>query len=382
MRRRRARCLVTLALVGLAARAAPGSAQVEAGLDAAASVVKSDGFLTSAAAAFTPSVSWRSPRTTLAARGTLLAFESGNTSLQGLLTAGTFSPPIGPLRIEAAAEAGGSAYAASARFAHALGRLRAHLLAGRWGIWAGPLLGAVSPGDGPGNRRATGFEAGAWGRLPAGALEVAWTRVAVAGITYRDVEARARWRRGAFDVAGDAGARDASRGGASGLYGDLSAALRLTDWLALTVSGGLYPSDPVNGTIAGRFVTAGVRLSPRPAPRVALVRQIGPSLSPSDAGTPARLEGVRVTVEQLDGLSVLIVRVTGARRVEVMGDFTDWQPVALAAAGEGRYRFALGLPPGMQRFNLRLDGGPWGVPLGAGIAADEFGGSVGVLVVP
>jgi hypothetical protein len=67
--------------------------------------------------------------------------------------------------------------------------------------------------------------------------------------------------------------------------------------------------------------------------------------------------------------------------VEVMGDFTDWQPIALAPTGDGRYRFAMGLPAGVYRFNVRVDGGPWGVPEGAGRSPDDFGGSVGVVVV-
>jgi hypothetical protein len=205
--------------------------------------------------------------------------------------------------------------------------------------------------------------------------------VAVGDTAYSDVEGRGRWRRGAFDVEGSAGARVASRGGGSGVYGDVSAALRLTPWAGLLVAAGTYPSDPVRGSIPGRFLTIGVRLAPRPQPRVAAVPQIAPPPA-LGAGEPARLADARVTVEQLDGLPILVVHVSGARRVEVMGDFTDWQPVALTAAGSGRFQYALSLPSGMLRFNLRLDGGPWGVPAGAGVAPDEFGGSVGVLVVP
>jgi len=36
----------------------------------------------------------------------------------------------------------------------------------------------------------------------------------------------------------------------------------------------------------------------------------------------------------------------------------------------------------MHRFNLRVDGGPWGTPRGAGVATDEFGGVAAVMVVP
>ncbi len=380
MRPRATRRLLILSVVCAAAGAAPCAAQVEAGLDAAASFVKYDGYLASGAATLTPSLAWKSQSTTLAARGTFLVFESGNTNIQGLLTAGTYSPPVGNLRVEALAEAGASAYSAFAQFAHALARLRLHVLGGRWGLWAGPLAGAISRGNG--GLGASGVAAGWWGHSAAGALELSWTHIGVGDTAYSDLEARVRWQRGAFDIQGSADARGVSRGGGTGVYGDLSATLRLNDRMALIVAAGSYPSDPVNGTIEGRYVTAGVRLAPRPSPRVELVRQLRPSLSAREDASTARLDGVRAAVEQLDGVSMLVVSVAGARQVEVMGDFTAWQPVVLAAAGAGRYRCTLALATGMHRFNVRLDGGRWGVPQGATIAADEFGGNVGVLVVP
>jgi hypothetical protein len=355
-------------------------AQVETGVDAGVSVVKYDGFLASGAAALTPSVAWRSTQATLAARGTLLVFESGNTSIQGLMTAATFSPPAGLLRLEIAGEAGASTYAGVAQFAHALGRVRAHVLGDRWGLWVGPLAGAVASRHGAGG--ASGFSAGWWGRVPGGALEITWTRLNVGDTTYGDVQGRVAWRRSRFGVEGTAGARVTGHGGAAGLFGDLAATMRITRSLELLIAAGSYPSDPVSGTIPGRFVTVGVRLAPERSLRPALVRRSAPLRLPDAARGPARLAGVRAVVEELDGLPVLVVQATGAQRVEVMGDFTDWQPFVLAADGAGRYRYAPNLPPGMHRFNLRLDGGPWGVPEGAAIAADEFGGTVGVLVVP
>jgi hypothetical protein len=372
--------VLALAALCAAAGARPCAAQVEAGLDVATSVVKYDGYLVSGAASLTPSAAWRSPRTTLAARGTFLVFESGNTSVQGLLTAGTFSPPLGRLRLELAAEAGASSYASYARFSHGLARLRAHLLGSREGVWAGPLVGTISRGTGA--QGASGLAAGWWWRAPVGALQLSFTRLAVGDTAYSDLEGRARWRRGVADVEASAGVRLASRGGGSGVYGDVSAALHLTAWMGLLVAAGTYPSDPVRGSIPGRFVTVGVRLAPRPAPRLAVVPQIAPPQARGPGDAAGRLGVARVAVEQLDGLHVLVVQVTGGRRVDVMGDFTDWQPVALAVAGNGRFLYAPGLPSGMLRFNLRVDGGPWGVPQGVGVAPDEFGGRAGVLVVP
>lgn len=380
MRRRAARRLL-LVVAACVPAAAPCVAQVEASVDAAASVVRYDGYVSSGAVALTPSVAWRSPRSALAASVSVLVFESGHTSLQTSLSGGSFSGPIGPLRLEAGGEAGASAYAGFARFAHALGRLRVHALGARTGVWAGALAGGLSRGSG--GLGAWGGSAGAWARLRAGSVELTWTRLDAGDTSYTDLQGRARWLGGPFEVAASGGTRVASHGGGKGAYGDLAVTLHLTDGMALVVSGGSYPSDPVRGSIPGRFATAGVRLTPRSTPRSALVRQIGPYLDPRPAGAAAApLAGASVAVEQLDGLAILVVRVAGVREVEVMGDFTDWRPISLTATGAGRYRYALGLPAGVHRFNLRVDRGAWGVPQGAGYAPDEFGGSVGLLVVP
>jgi len=372
--RRSPRRLLALA-VCCAAGARPCAAQVEAGLDAAASYVRYEGFLGSGAASLSPSLAWRSPRTTLAARGTFLVFESGNASLQGLLTAGTFSPALGPLRVEAQAEAGASSYVGFAHFAHALGSLRLHALGGRWGAWAGPLLGSVAhEGSGAG---AAGVAAGAWMRWPAGALEVIWSRVTVGDTAYSDVQARARWHAGALEVEGTLGARTAIPGGGASAYGDVSLVLGFAGPVALIATAGRYPGDPVSGSIPGRYVTAGLRLSPR---HPAAARPTLAVPAPARTATPAASGAA--TVEERDGLAVLVVTAGGARRVELMGDFTGWQAVDLAPGADGRWRYAPGLPAGMYRFNVRVDGGPWAVPDGVATAADEFGGRVGVLVVP
>jgi hypothetical protein len=62
-----------------------------------------------------------------------------------------------------------------------------------------------------------------------------------------------------------------------------------------------------------------------------------------------------------------------------MGDFTEWQPVALGRTADNTWMVTLPLSPGTYRMNLRVDGGPWGVPPGATPLADDFGGMVGVL---
>ena len=91
---------------------------------------------------------------------------------------------------------------------------------------------------------------------------------------------------------------------------------------------------------------------------------------------------MRLTVERLEGLLVLTVHAPGAGLVELMGDFTGWQPIIMTTDDGTRFAFAIRLPSGVHRYNVRLNGGAWTVPSGADVADDEFGGRVGVLVVP
>ncbi len=376
MRRRAIASSLLLAAAAIAA-ASPCGAQVESHLDAAYAYVTYDGYLGSSAFALTPSLTWRSTHAAVAARGTYLLFESGNRSVQGDVSASAFSPSSRPGRVELAAEAGASDYANAAEFAHALTYVRLHWMESRWGIWAGALGGvAASMGAASG---ATGVSAGAWARTSTAAVEATWQQVSVSGVAFDDLRARARWRSGAFDLEAVAGARWLG-GGPSTTYGNVSAAARVTPWMDLVLAGGNYPSDPVRGTIPGRFVSAGARLALATAPPLAAARRMPvPWPGAGEAGT---LSEGRVAVEREGGQPALLVYVTGAQRVEVIGDFTDWKPVALVAAGEGRFRYEGSLPSGVLRFNVGLDGGPWGVPEGAALSADEFGGSVGVLVVP
>jgi hypothetical protein len=347
-------------------------------VDATGAVVKYDGYLVSTAAAIAPSVGWRSARTALAARGTFLLFQSGHTSIQGLVTASTFSQPAGPLRFEALAEVGASTYERYASFAHLLGGVRLHLLGRRWGVWAGPMAGDVSRGGG--GEGAAGYAAGWWARGSAGAVQITWTRITVIDTAFGDLRGHVEWRTGPLELTGSAGWRSTSRGGTSGGYGEASAAWRIARWGSLIVAAGRYPSDPVTGSIGGRYVTGGLRLAPQTA-RADAARAHVAALMRRHGEEPPVPVGATVALQPDGARSVLLVRAPGAHRVEVMGDFTAWLPVTLVAADTGTFRYPEALAPGLYRFNLRVDGRPWGVPQGAAVAVDEFGGTVGLLAV-
>jgi hypothetical protein len=65
-----------------------------------------------------------------------------------------------------------------------------------------------------------------------------------------------------------------------------------------------------------------------------------------------------------------------------MGDFTDWQPLGLAQTGPDTWEIRVSLTPGAHRVNIRVDGGRWLAPRGTRLEQTEFGGPVGVVVIP
>ena len=163
--------------------------------------------------------------------------------------------------------------------------------------------------------------------------------------------------------------------------GELSTLLTLSRQLSLAFSGGSYPADPVRRLLGAKYFTAGVR--------VALSgREYAAPLPVSDmlatarrSGTEGNAADTRLEIVPVGAGHVVRVRVRGARSVELMGDFTDWQPVTLEHTREHAWEIELHLSTGVHRINVRVDGGAWLVPRGARAETDEFGSLVGVIVV-
>jgi hypothetical protein len=82
-----------------------------------------------------------------------------------------------------------------------------------------------------------------------------------------------------------------------------------------------------------------------------------------------------------DGWRTLVVIAHRARMVEVMGDMTDWSPLALTPLGGDRWEIELPLDVGVHEIELRLDGGAWMPPPGAPTRMDGFNGEVGQIVI-
>lgn len=94
----------------------------------------------------------------------------------------------------------------------------------------------------------------------------------------------------------------------------------------------------------------------------------------------ARLLPVVQVVESSDG-RVLRVRAPGARAVDVMGDFTDWEPITLTRSGV-TFQRVVRISAGSHRLLVRVDGGAWRPAANTPAVDDDLGGRAGLLVVP
>jgi hypothetical protein len=160
-------------------------------------------------------------------------------------------------------------------------------------------------------------------------------------------------------VGGSAGLRTRVTEPSSFGMATLGIAVRPT--VMLQVSAGSYPSNPMFGTAAGKFVNAGFTMR--------LGRRAGSLPEPSGVERPAA------------GMTRVSIRASDADRVELAGDFNNWKPILAQRAGNGVWFADLKLPPGEYRYAFRIDGKEWRVPEGVAAVDDEFGGKSAWLTV-
>ncbi|MEP6591775.1 MAG: hypothetical protein ABJC19_11380 [Gemmatimonadota bacterium] len=137
------------------------------------------------------------------------------------------------------------------------------------------------------------------------------------------------------------------------------ASLEVAPLIALVANVSRTPPDLMLGLRGGRSTMIGLRLN------LAGGRSVG-----------HRSRGAMlVESRREDGGWVRLILVLDAReRAELVGDATGWRPVALTQRSDGRWEAVLQAAPGLSRFNVALDGGPWTTPRGLPGLADEFGG--------
>jgi hypothetical protein len=122
-------------------------------------------------------------------------------------------------------------------------------------------------------------------------------------------------------------------------WGTVAGVLWLTPRLGVVASAGSYPPDLAQGFPNGRFASFAIRLDSHPRWRHEALTS---DSSAGDAAPP----GVSVTVARREGLEQFVftssdtertirVRAPRASVVELAGDVTNWEPVALTSRGDG-----------------------------------------------
>ena len=188
-------------------------------------------------------------------------------------------------------------------------------------------------------------------------------------VRWTEIEARLAWAssRVAFDAR--VGLRPRIAGFAASSWGRVTTTFVLAPRLALVAGAGSQAAR--SSGLAGRapFVSLGLRLAP-----AALVRP----------RPPAHVRPVASEFRVLaadSGHYRVVVHATSARTLELSGDFDGWQPVSLVQTAPDEWEATLALGPGTYRVNMRVNGDRWTAPPGLPTAADEFNGTVGLLVI-
>ena len=159
-------------------------------------------------------------------------------------------------------------------------------------------------------------------------------------------------------------------------YGSVELSARLLPNVWMVGAAGSAPAFTRSAGTSGRYSRLGLRFAFTTRPRVA-------ATGPADGVAARSAAAGSLIIAPIDSASYLFsLRAPDARRVEISGEFTRWQPVALARVADGVWAVRLHVAPGAYRANIRIDGGRWQSPPGSVPVADDFGGAAGVVVVP
>ena len=374
---RRARLLLFACQFGPLAAPAALRAQVEASFDLGVSRLRQANVPTGNSLSGGATIDWIGERgqlraAALASRQTESRW-TGQGALFGSLT-GDSQTPWWQLDVAASNYAQTSALPTTSAEAAARARVGSGLRGAALGAGGGA---SVTGGHTGGVQRALGD---GWWVLGSERLvaSLGWTRTtppkpfAAGSLSYEDLAAGWRHETGAVSVGVSGGLRfQSSSGPDTDDWELLDATVWFAPHAAFVVSAGRTLTDFVRGTPRTTWFGASIRFSP--SRHLSLARRARP-----DNSMP-RLVVTRINAERV----AIEITASNAKRVELMADFTDWQPVLLERAREGAaWRIERAISPGLHRISLRVDGGTWVAPsnLPRADAGAETG--VGLLTVP
>jgi hypothetical protein len=356
---------------------------VESSVDVGGAVLRYADTVTTGAATVTPHLvaDWGS--TYVDVYGTYSQFTSGGWSTQGSLSASRFIPTSRRFLGEIGGFVGGRTHNDGTRTGEAIANGRLHLTRGTGELFLG--VGAGRTWDATAWRSVLLGEAGgSIGAGPTSALITISPTMVNDSIKYADTQASLSWKSDAVDLGALLGFRLGDQlttlSANAKSWASVSGVWWLTRRMGIAAGAGSYPVDPTQGFPGGRFVSLSVRFRqrrPTQLPNDQISQQslevMAPEIVPAASGFIVRRDaGDAVTLR---------VNVPGARLVEINGDFTNWIPVPLIPGTGGRWSVSLPIRSGKYQMNMRVDGGNWIVPPGLLSMADEFGGTVGLLVI-
>jgi hypothetical protein len=371
--------------------------RVTSSLDLGATSMRYADSVSANAAVLGPALTVVWPRGSFGASATFSQLRPGGWTSQGAADALMRMPLAGPFSGELSVVGGGSTHQDGGRTLQGIAAGRVHFAAASSaGMWAGVAAGRMS--DGITARGVRQTELGAWASPSGQTLMASVTPTVVDDtIQYTDFQGNVQLASDRIEFTATVGTRSGAHlptlGGRATTWGSGNLVWWLAPSVGITAGAGSYPVDLTQGFPGGRFATAGLRLRWRSVEAVPAVPAV--PVVPADRASPA-VSGAPTAIDDaprgtLSGFSVvttagrpsaLRVRAPSANVVEVSGDFTGWRPRALTRAADGWWTTDVALAAGVHQLNVRVDGGAWLVPPGLNVMTDEFGGSVGLVIIP
>jgi len=360
-------------------------AQSDASIDGGASHLRQTGLPQASVGTLGARARWDAIRASFATSAISAFTPEGAYTAQGVVAASVYAEPLLSRRWELGGALSGFGGSGALPTTSAQFLAREHFIGDRAGAFIGVGGGTVNFARIW--RHAASAQLGGWWRLRPGMFSIAANatdtksllHVDVPGfeaynethpVTYLDGVAfwQSNWDR--LELQLGAGARGGLRNARATVWGSASAAVWVAPRLALVVARGRVLEDHVRGLPQAQYLTAALRVGLRDHYN-------------ATPGAPPSIDATLLSITRVeDGQHhVITVRAGGASTVEIMGDFTDWEPVPLAHIGSS-WQLERDLPQGAHRVAVRVDGGPWRVPSNLPRVSDDFGGSVGLVSVP
>jgi hypothetical protein len=364
---------ILVVMAGVSFGNAASAQRSGASIDAGALNMRYADSVNANAIALTPAMWIESSRATLSATGTISQFIDGGWSAQANAAGSVFTRRRSLFLGEVEGSAGGSTHNEGAHTGQLIAIGRAHIMNDFRGAWIGG--GAGRANDGSSWRNVVQGEAAAWARFNSATAFASVTPVAVAdSIRYTDAQISASLNLPVFELGATGGHRS---GGGSKSWGNASVTAWVAPRIAIVASAGTYPVDFTQGFPGGRFASLSLRIGMRRFPPATSSIPELEDLRSSTSSSPLRLE----SRELPGGQRRIRLYAPKAASVELMADFTDWKTVKLENTGGGWWSSPFHLTPGIHELNVRIDAGPWITPPGLPSKTDEFGGSVGILII-